>query len=579
MEIKKGIKVSPGFAISTAFVLDSEEFRIRQRFVRDDGADAEVERFEKAVVEAAKEIKLIQEQINEQAGSEYVPIFEAHLKMLKDKSMHDEVKSRILHNKFTAEYAISRVLRRFIKHFRGIDDNYFSQRFQDIQDIEKRLMRFLLGEKREALNTLRHAVVLIARDLTPSQVATLNTDHVVGLATDAGGPTSHSSIMARALGIPAVFGLETITADISGGDKVIIDGNTGMVIVSPDVDTLKRYEDLAKGYHAFEDKLKKLKNLPAKTTDGVKIRLLANIELPGELEAVKNTGAEGIGLFRSEFLYMDKQQKSREETESEIYSRIAKEMGNAPVVVRTFDLGADKFFEGVEKPLEKNPFLGQRSIRLCFDELDMFKSQLRSILRASAFGNVRVLFPMISCLEEVKRVKLILSDVMEELEEDRIPFNKNIQTGIMIEVPSAALIIDLLVKEVDFFNIGTNDLIQYTVAVDRQNERIAELYQPAHPAVLRLLKNIAKTCARFEKDVCLCGEMSATPEYVILLLGLGFRTLSATPGSLPSVKKIIRSISMKEAQAIAKKALTFDNARETVNYLMERTRKIVPETF
>jgi phosphotransferase system enzyme I (PtsI) len=398
---------------------------------------------------------------------------------------------------------------------------------------------------------------------------------VVGFATDAGGRTSHTAIVARALGIPAVVGLGAITADVSGGDTVIVDGTNGLVIIGPDENTLKKYRTLERGFKDFQEKLTLLHHLPTETLDGYRLQLLANIEFPEEVDSALEAGADGVGLYRTEFLFTDSSPPD-EDVQFRAYREALKKMDNKPVVIRTLDLGADKV--PVDSPLarESNPFLGCRSIRYSLLHIDMFKIQLRAMLRASAFGNLKIMLPMISSVDEVRRTKVILSDVMEELREQSVSFNSDIEVGVMVEVPSAALTVDILAREVDFFSIGTNDLIQYSLAVDRVNERVAELYQPVHPAILRLLKETIQTGKRYGIGVSMCGEMSAEVIYTILLLGMGLESFSVTPVNIPEVKKVIRSVTMRESRETADVVLHLSDAKSAESFLRARTHKIVP---
>jgi phosphotransferase system enzyme I (PtsI) len=496
--------------------------------------------------------------------------------------MHDDVISQVRNSGFTAEYAVSKVFRHYTKNIKSVKDPFFAERVVDLFDIQKRLQRTLLGKQREDLSHLTEEVVLVAHELTPSQVALLDRTKVLGIALDAGGRTSHTSIMARALGIPCVVGLETISTDISGGQTVVIDGNRGVVVIEPDESALRKYQDAEGRYRDFSLSLLKYRHLSAKTTDGVKINLLANIEFPWEIKGAIENGASGIGLYRTEFLYAEDGKEASEEKHYATYKKAMEEVDGRELVIRTLDVGADKFMDprSSDRPPEKNPFLGCRSIRLCLENPDVFKVQLRAILRASALGNnLKVMFPMVSSLEELRQAKLILADTQENLDREGIPYNKNIQVGVMIEIPSAAVIADLMAPEVDFFSIGTNDLIQYALAVDRGNERVAPLYRPAHPAVLRLINTVVKAGENAGVKVAMCGEMSGDVMFTILLVGLGLQDLSAAPSVIPEIKQVIRSISAKEAKQIARRALKFQTAEEAVDYLIEKTRKILPEVY
>jgi phosphotransferase system enzyme I (PtsI) len=423
-------------------------------------------------------------------------------------------------------------------------------------------------------------VILVARDLSPSQTANLDRSKVRGFATDAGGRTSHTAIVARALEIPAVVGLGDITTDVSGGDWVIIDGNRGLVIVSPDEATVKKYEGREREYHEIELHLAELRDLPAVTKDGQAVTLYGNIEFPEEVTGSLNGGAEGIGLYRTEFLYLREQMRSPSEAEHfEAYMRAIHLLGDRPLVIRTLDLGADKFPPEAGGYMEKNPFLGSRSLRYCFQHPELLQTQLRAILRASHFGKVRILLPMVSTLQELRRAKEFIAHAKAELAAEEIPFAAQVDVGAMIEVPSAALIADELAMESDFFSIGTNDLIQYTLAVDRGNPRVAELYSPAHPAILRLLRNVLDAGKKNGIDVAMCGEMSGDIDYTMLLLGLGLRIFSVSPIMLPELKKLIRSVTVEQCERIAAEAMRMDDALYTLGHLRSETRKIIPEAY
>lgn len=582
MEIRRGIPVSPGIVVRQVFVLDSEDYRIPRRFVADREIEGEIERFRQAVKAAEAELIGLKEDVLHKTGTEVVPIFEAHLRMLLDGHMHEEVTEQIRDNGFTAEFAVSRVFRKYSKSMKAVKDAFFSERVVDLFDIQKRLQRTLLGKQREDLGHLTEEVVLVAHNLTPSQMATLDRKKVLGIALDAGGRTSHTAIVARALGIPTVVGLETISIDVSGGQIVAIDGNRGIVVVEPDESALDGYRNAESKYRDFSRSLLKYRRLSAKTTDGVRIRLLANVEFPWEIKSAVENGASGIGLYRTEFLYAEDPRKLDEETHYETYKKALEAVAGGELVIRTMDIGADKLLgaDSLDHVAESNPFLGCRSIRLCLEDPDMFKVQLRAILRASALGdNLRLMFPMISSLEELRQAKLVLADAREELDKKGIPYNRNLKVGIMIEVPSAALIADLLAPEVDFFSIGTNDLIQYALAVDRGNERVASLYKAAHPAVLRLINTVVRAGQKAGVDVAMCGEMSGDIAFTILLVGLGLENLSTAPTAIPEIKQVIRSISTKDAKRIARRAMKFQTSEEAADYLMEKTRKILPEVF
>jgi phosphoenolpyruvate-protein phosphotransferase (PTS system enzyme I) len=578
METRKGIAVAPGVVIKEAFVLESEGYRIPRHLIKEDEIDKEIARLEEATSSAWKEIEKLEESVSKNLGSQIGSIFATHKLMLQDKQLMREFSERVQENNLSAEYAVSLVLRVYIKKFENVDDPYLSARVGDIYDIEKRLLRNLLGEKREELKNLTEEVIVVAHDLSPSQIASLDTTKVRGFITDIGSRNSHSAIVARALGIPAVVGLGTATADIFGGDRVIIDGNRGIVIVSPDEKTIKEYQLIEEDFHVFEEKLSsELKDLPAVTLDGREVSILGNIEFPRDIGPNVRQGATGIGLYRTEFLYLGSNDIPTEEEHFNAYTQSIQELGNKPIIIRTVDLGGDKFFPANHNK-ELNPFLGCRSIRYCLENPKIFKSQLRAILRASATGNVKMLFPMISSLQELQKAKDFVKEVMEDMNKTGIDFDKKIEIGIMIEVPSAAMVADDLAKEVDFFSIGTNDLIQYTLAVDRSNEKVAHLYSPAHPAILRLLKMAIKAAEENNIKIGICGEMGGEIEYTILLLGLGLREFSVAPAMIiPEVKKIIRSVTYERAKEVAETVCSYNDPAETTEYLRNIAREIIPE--
>jgi phosphotransferase system enzyme I (PtsI) len=579
MEIKRGTAVSPGVAIGPALVLDTEWFRIPQRFVDRQHVEEEVQRLHAALARAADETRDSQQTVTARLGAQYGAIFGAHVLLLTDPALARDVESLIRARRFAAEYAVSQVMRRHAKALESIGDETFSHRASDLFDLEKRILHHLLGQRREQLKHLSEPIVLLAHDLSPSETAALDPQHVFGFATEAGGRTSHTAIVAGVLELPAVVGLGSFVTDVSGGDLVIIDGNQGLLITNPDEETLARYEQIQRSQRRREGRLTELRNLPAVTRDGVRVSLTGNIEFPHEVAHCLERGAEGVGLYRTEFLYLNKESDPTEEEHFEAYQTVLRTLGpGKPVVIRTLDLGADKFLPRAETlQHERNPFLGLRSVRLCLRNLTLFKTQMRAILRASAIGDVRLMFPMISTLLELRQCKMILAEVKEDLEEAGVPFNGGLPVGTMIEVPSAAILAEQLAREVDFFSIGTNDLVQYTLAADRNNEAVAGLYSPGDPAVLRLIDNVIRAADKHGIGVNVCGEMSGEPLYTMLLLGLGLRQLSAAPHNLPEVKKIIRSATVAEAAAVAREALRLETARDVNNYLREQTRRILPE--
>lgn len=580
MEIKRGIPVAPGVVIGPALVVDTEGFRIPQKFVEKKLREPEVERLGQALKSAAREVRATQEAISAKIGEKYGAIFAAHALLIEDPELVSEIEELIRDKNHAAEYAVSRVMRRHAKALEGLASGQFSARSADLFDIEKTILRNLLGSRSEPLQHLKHPVVVLAHDLTPSETATLDPQMVHAFATEAGGRTSHTAIMAGVLEIPAVVGLGRFLTDVSGGDEVIVDGNRGVLILNPDDETREHYEKVRKKFRTFEKKLVALRDLPAETKDRVRVVLMGNIEFPQEIKHCLERGADGVGLYRTEFLYLNRTTDPTESEHVDAYLTVLRTLGPKPVVIRTLDLGADKFADaqgawGVGE--ERNPFLGLRSVRLCLRNLALFKTQMRAILRASAFGDVRIMFPMVSTLLELRQCKMILAEVKEDLEDEGIPFNRKLPVGTMIEVPSAALIADQLAREVSFFSIGTNDLIQYTLAADRTNEAVASLYSPGDPAVLRLLEMVVRAGKAHNIEVSVCGEMSGEPMYTVLLIGMGLRQLSVTPHNIPEIKKIVRSVTVAEAEKVAREAMEMETGRDVNNYLREITRRILPE--
>jgi phosphotransferase system enzyme I (PtsI) len=579
MDIKRGIAVSPGVAIGPALVLDNEGFRIPQRLIPADECDAEVERVRQALETAVGEAHEHEQAVSANLGPQYGAIFGAHALMLADPSLAREVESLIRTQHFAGEYAVSRVLRRYAKALESIDGGTLASRAADLFDVEKRLLRILLGQRREELHHLRGDVILLAHDLSPSETANLDPRHVRAFATEAGGRASHTAIVAGVIDIPAVVGLGSFLTDVSGGDQVIVDGYHGLLIIDPDEETIERYELARDTFRSHTSRLGELRHLPAVTRDGMRVALHGNIEFPQESMPCLERGAEGVGLYRTEFLYLGRQTDPTEEEHLEAYLTVLRTLGpHRPVVIRTLDLGADKALGGRESQrAERNPFLGLRSVRLCLRNLTLFKTQMRAILRASAHGDVRIMFPMISTLLELRQCKMILAEVKEDLEDEGIAFNPRLPIGTMIEVPSAAILAEQLAREVDFFSVGTNDLIQYTLAADRNNEAVATLYSPGDPAVLRLLDNVIRAARKQDIDVNVCGEMSGEPVYTMLLLGLGIRQMSVTPHNIPEIKRMIRAVTVEESVAVAQEAMRLETARDVNNYLREQTRRILPE--
>ena len=577
MKKLQGIAVSPGVAIGEALVMDTEGFRIPRRFVSRDAVEEELERLHRAIDAAGTEIARNQQAVSLELGDQYAAIFEAHLRMLEGAKLRSELEEMIRERHYSPEYAVSRTFRRYAELFERLQTETFASKANDIRDIEKRLLRNLLGRRREGLSKLTSPVLVLAHNLTPSETANLNREFVRGFVTETGGPGSHTAVVAGALEIPAVLGTGPFLNEVSGGDLVIIDGDEGLVILHPDEETIARYQHEAEEIRSLAIQLEELRDLPAETSDGQRVILLGNIEFPYEVDHCVARGADGVGLYRTEFLYLEAETEPDEEVHFEAYCRVLRAMGEKPVTIRTFDLGADKVPHLPEPEDERNPFLGLRSIRLALRNVPMFRRQLRAALRASAFGNLRIMFPLVSTLLELRQAKMVLADVIEDLEERKVDFDRDVEVGMMVEVPSACVMIEQFVGEVDFLSIGTNDLIQYTLAVDRSNKDVVGLYNAADPAVLRLIEMVVKAADRREVPVNLCGQMSSNALYTMLLLGLGLRRLSVTPSVIPEIKKICRSVTIADCAEVARRAMAMENARDIKSYLKGELKKRVPE--
>lgn len=580
MEIKRGIAVSPGVAIGPALVVDTEGLRIPRRSVARAEVPDELVRLRAALASGALEARETQKDISAKLGKQYGAIFAAHALLIEDPELVREVEELISTKLHSAAYAVSRVMRRHAKALENLNHPTFSTRSSDLFDIEKTILKHILGDE-GSTTYLKEPVVILAHDLTPSETAALDPKLVYAFATEAGGRASHTAIMAGVLEIPAVVGLGRFLTDISGSDEVIVDGNRGVLIINPDEETRERYVEARKTFGTFSRRLGELRDLPAQCKDGTTVTLLGNIEFPHEADHCKQRGADGVGLYRTEFLYLNKTDDPTEAEQFDAYMTVLRTLGpEQPVVIRTLDLGADKLFRKTDTHQankEHNPSLGLRSVRVCLRNLALFKTQMRAILRASWHGNVRMMFPMVSTLLELRQCKLILAEVKDDLEEAGIPFNRKLPIGTMIEVPSAAIMAAEMAREVQFFSIGTNDLIQYTLAADRTNETVAGLYSAGDPAVLRLIEMVVAAAAKHNIDVSVCGEMSGDPIYTMLLLGMGLRQLSVTPQNIPEIKKIVRTVTIEEATQVARQALRLDTARDVNHYLREQTRRILPE--
>ncbi|MDR3078236.1 MAG: phosphoenolpyruvate--protein phosphotransferase [Planctomycetota bacterium] len=575
--IIRGIPVSQGIAIGPAYVLGSFESKLPPSFLEEEELiPAEVDRFQNAVSKAQAEVEKIRSSIQAEARQDVSPIFEAHILILSDNSFKSEVLRRIQLNRMTAGYAVQCTIGEYVRGLKG--QPFLAPRVNDMQDIERRLLRAILGRQYEELHSLGREVVVIARDLTPSQTADLDRRRVLGFATDIGGTTGHTAIVARAREIPAVVGLGNISDTITSGTEVVLDGSRGLLIVQPQEATRASYEKLRADYERSGAEIIASAGRPAVTLDGCRVHVQGNIEFPHETESALRNSADGIGLYRTEFLYIENKGEPDEETHFEAYSRVVKAMHGRPVTIRTLDLGYDKAFnlqEGDSFALERNPGLGCRAIRYCIANPAIFRSQIRAICRASALGEVKLLIPMVSSRDEVKKALQIIRDIQERLSGEGVAHDHDMKVGIMVEVPSVALALEHFCDIVDFFSIGTNDLIQYLLAVDRTNEQVAQLYRPEHPSVLRTIRLVIETAQNNRRPVSMCGEMAGDPLFVMFLLGLGLRNFSVSPPQMPEVKRIIRNTSLAAANALADSVLELSSSRDVRHCLRGTIEKFL----
>ena len=579
--LMKGIGVSSGIVIGQVYVLERGKIEPAQFCYLDASeTESEIERFKNAMRASRDQLMRIKQRMEKDGkGKEHIRIIDAHLMILKDNMLINDTVKVIREQKVNAEWALKTVLNDLMEYFEKMEDQYLKERAMDIEHLVNRVLLNLMGRKHESVSSIQEPSVVVAHDLAPSDTAQMTKGTVLGFLTDVGGKTSHTAIMARSLEIPAVVGLESITRKAEGGDTVIVDGTTGTVILNPSESVIEVYKRRRERYENYGKALFHYKDLPSETTDGRRVRLMGNMEIVEEIDGLIEHGAEGIGLYRTEFLYLNRKDLPTEDEHVKAYRQVAKKMAPHPVVIRTLDIGGDKFLSHMAAPKEINPAMGLRAIRFCLKNIDIFKTQLRGILRASAHGDIKVMFPMISGIEELRRARQILEECKRELKGEGKAFNPDIEVGVMIEVPSAAMIADLIVKEVKFISIGTNDLLQYSLAIDRVNEHVAYLYEPFHPAVLRIIKSVAEAANKASVSVSVCGEMAGEPEYALILLGFGVDQLSMNAYSILRVKRLIRSISHAEARKICKSILGFATAKEVEGFINSKLPGLYKEEF
>ncbi len=576
----KGIGVSPGITIGSAFLVDRWKTRVEKTSIKKDETAREIARFKQAVELSKEQLCQIKEKISREIKDKtYTYIIDVHLLILEDQTLIDETTQLIKKERVSAEWALEQVLIHFASIFDGIDDEYLRERKSDVEHVGERIKKNLIGHKPKSIEEIKSDVVVIAHDLTPADTMLMHKGKVKGFATDLGGRTSHTAIMARSLEIPAVVALNNISSQVKTGDPIIVDGSEGVVIVKPSQKEFTKYLEKQRKFIYFEKELLKLRDLPAETLDGYLLELSANIEFPEEVHSIIEHGAEGVGLYRTEFLYLNRPTLPEEEEQQQVYKHLAEQLTPLTAVMRIMDFGGDKIDPHFNSEPETNPVLGLRAIRLALKREDLFRQQLSAILRASIYKNLRILFPLISGVNELRQAKQILNSVKADLRAKKIPFDEEIQVGVMIEVPSAAITADLLAKECDFFSIGTNDLIQYCIAIDRGNQHVAYLYEPLHPAVLRTIKSVISAANNEGIWVGMCGEMAGDPMCTMILLGLEIDELSMNAVSIPTVKRIIRSIRREEAAELTYHALSLTNAKEIERFVNQEMSRRFPNIF
>jgi phosphoenolpyruvate-protein phosphotransferase (PTS system enzyme I) len=562
---RRGISASPGIVIGPAFVRDDDRVHVPRKLIEASHIGAEVERFQKALADTARELRAIKSDIAKRMGEDHARIFDAHLLILEDRMLVDETTAAIQKERQNAAAAFERVINNVIASIAGIEDQYLKERTIDVQDVKKRVLRMLIGKDTRTVNRPTEPSVLVAHDLAPSDTAQLDRRTVLAYVTDLGGRMSHTAIIARSQGLPAVVGLENLVNRVETGDTIIVDGNAGSVIINPTPETIEQYQHEMKRFAELEEQLLTLTGYPAQTLDGRSFTLSANVDSADEVESVLDHGGQGVGLFRTEYFFISQEYLPSEEDQYKVYRQVVEGMAGRPVVIRTLDIGGDKIASYLHRSPELNPFMGWRGIRFCLTRKDIFKTQLRAIYRASAHGKVKIMFPMISQIEEIERAKEICAEVREDLTKERYKIGENVPLGIMVETPAAVAMADQFAREVDFFSIGTNDLIQYTMAVDRGNSKIAHLYQHLQPSILRLLRLTVEAARRRKIPVSVCGEMAGDRLSVPILVGLGIDEFSVSPNNIPEVKRIIRSVTYDECRALLRRVSRYRTTQEIEN--------------
>jgi phosphotransferase system enzyme I (PtsI) len=575
----QGIGASPGIVTGKAFMVERSKVRAPEKRIQSERVGDEVERFLGAIRESRKQLMEIKEKILDPEVRRHSFILDVHLMILDDQMLIQDTIETIRKKKVNAEWALDLTLEKLDTAFKAIEDEYLRERRSDLHYVSARIFRNLLGKKHDDIAKIKGKVIVVAHDLSPADTLQMNLKNLAGFITDIGGKVSHTAILARSLGIPAVVGLEVGTSLINGGDLLIMDGDTGEVVINPTEKVSESFLERKRRIKTMEREVLKYASLPAETRDGVRVRLHANIEMVEEIPSAKNHGAEGIGLYRTEILYLNRKDLPTEEEHYQTYRRLAESISPAVATIRTLDIGGDKFLANYSAGNEMNPAMGLRAIRFSMKEVDIFEIQLRGILRASVHGKLRILFPMISGVGEIRQAKAILEEVKKSLAKARVPFDQGIEIGAMIEIPSASVTADILAREVDFFSIGTNDLIQYALAVDRINEHVSYLYEPLHPAILRIIRGVVQSAHQVGIPVAICGEMAAEPAYSLVLLGLGLDEFSMNPVAIPKVKKVLRMSRFEETQNLVEQVFQFPTASEIEGHVRNWMAERFPEDF